>query len=102
MLLSEKVPVAVNCSAVPRAMTGLVGVTAMDTSVFGDEELPPDDGELLLPPPPPQLVTNATISKRTSVLFVFIRYHYGQIGPLYGEKCFPVVTPFTNVTVLSE
>ena len=33
VLLSEKVPVAVNCSVVLRAMLGLVGVTAMDTSV---------------------------------------------------------------------
>jgi hypothetical protein len=33
VLLSEKVPVAVNCSLVPRAMIGLADVTAMDTSV---------------------------------------------------------------------
>ncbi len=33
VLLSEKVPVAVNCSVVPRAIRGLVGVTAMDLSV---------------------------------------------------------------------
>src|SRR5208283_3742291 len=33
VLLSEKVPVAVNCSVVPRAILGLAGVTAMDTSV---------------------------------------------------------------------
>jgi hypothetical protein len=32
-VLSEKVPVAVNCLFVPAAMLGLVGVTAMDTSV---------------------------------------------------------------------
>jgi len=31
--LSEKVPVALNCCAVPRAMLVLAGVTAMDTSV---------------------------------------------------------------------
>ncbi len=30
--LSEKVPVAVNCSVVPRVMTGFAGVTARDTS----------------------------------------------------------------------
>ena len=33
VVLSEKVPVAVNCWVVPLAMLGLVGVTAMDTSV---------------------------------------------------------------------
>ncbi len=33
VLLSENVPVAVNCSFVLRAMPGLVGVTAIDTSV---------------------------------------------------------------------
>jgi hypothetical protein len=32
---SEYVPVAVNCLVVPSAMLGLVGVTAMDTSVAG-------------------------------------------------------------------
>jgi hypothetical protein len=32
VLLSEKVPVAVNCSVVPGAMPGLAGVTAIDTS----------------------------------------------------------------------
>jgi hypothetical protein len=35
VLLSEKVPVAVNCWVVPKAMTGLAGVIAMDTSVAG-------------------------------------------------------------------
>ncbi len=33
VVLSEKVPVAVNCHVVPRAMLGLVGVTEMDTRV---------------------------------------------------------------------
>lgn len=85
VLLSEKVPVAVSCSAVPRAMDGLVGVTAMETSVF-DEEDDDEDEELELPPPPPQLATNATISKRMSVLFIFIcknsfLYIYYQMQP---------------------
>ncbi len=35
VLLSEYVPVAVNCWDVPIAMPGLAGVTAMDTSVTG-------------------------------------------------------------------
>ncbi len=72
VLLSEKVPVAVSCSAVPRAMDGLVGVTAMETSVFEEEDDDEEDEELELPPPPPQLVTNATTSKRMSILFIFI------------------------------
>ncbi len=33
MVLFEKVPVAVNCCVVPRAMLGVAGVTAMDASV---------------------------------------------------------------------
>ena len=35
VVLSEKVPVAVNCLDVPLAMLGLVGVIAIDTSVAG-------------------------------------------------------------------
>ena len=35
VVLSEKVPVAVNCLAVPLAILGLVGVIAIDTSVAG-------------------------------------------------------------------
>ncbi len=35
VVLSEKVPVAVNCCVVPLAMLGFAGVTAMDTSVAG-------------------------------------------------------------------
>jgi hypothetical protein len=35
VVLSEYVPVAVNCCFVPRAMLGLVGVTAMDTRMAG-------------------------------------------------------------------
>jgi hypothetical protein len=32
---SEKVPIAVNCSVVPRAILGLVGDTLIETSVAG-------------------------------------------------------------------
>lgn len=73
VLLSEKIPVAVNCWEVATAMLGLVGLTARDTSVAPDDELP----LLLLPPlllplpPPPQLMTSATISKM-SPMFNFI------------------------------
>ena len=35
MVLSENIPVAVNCCVVLGAMVGLVGVTAMDTSAAG-------------------------------------------------------------------
>jgi len=35
VVLSEYVPVAVNCFVVPSGILGLVGVTAMDTSVAG-------------------------------------------------------------------
>ncbi len=35
VVLSEKVPVAVNCCVVPRVILGLVGVTEMDTSTAG-------------------------------------------------------------------
>jgi hypothetical protein len=33
VVLSEKVPVAVNCGFIPRGLLGLTGVTAMDVSV---------------------------------------------------------------------
>ena|SRR5208283_3145534 len=68
VLLSEKIPVAVNCSGVATAMPGLTGETMMDTSVAPDEELP----LLLPPPPPPQPMTNAAI-KRMRTIFNFIR-----------------------------
>jgi hypothetical protein len=48
VVLSEKVPVAVNCWVVPRAMLGMVGVTAMETRIAGvtvrvvEPEMPPD------------------------------------------------------------
>ena len=35
VVLSEKIPVAVNCGFIPRGLIGLTGVTAMDTSVAG-------------------------------------------------------------------
>jgi hypothetical protein len=35
VVLSENVPVALNCCVVPGAMLGLAGVTAMETSVAG-------------------------------------------------------------------
>lgn len=38
VVLSVNVPVAVHCCAVPLAIEGLVGVTAMDTSVAGVTE----------------------------------------------------------------
>jgi hypothetical protein len=67
VVLSEKVPVAVNCWVVPRAMLGLVGVTAMETSVFS---LP------VLPPPPPQpakkTAINATSSRYVYDLFFIV------------------------------
>jgi len=46
VLLSEKVPVAVNCCAFPAATDGFFGVTAIDTS-FGS-------GEFWLPEPEAQ------------------------------------------------
>ena len=54
VVLSENVPVAVNCCVVRAAMLGLVGVTAMDTSVMS------------LPPPPPlqPVSMRPTISKQ--------------------------------------
>lgn len=65
MLLSEKVPVAMNCWVVATAMFGLVGVTVMDTSAAPDE-LPP-----AAPPPPPQPAASTAIS-RTRNIFNFI------------------------------
>lgn len=53
VVLSENVPVAVNCCVVPLATEGLVGVTAMDTSVAGvtvivvDPDVLPDEAVIV-------------------------------------------------------
>jgi len=53
---SENVPMAVNCSAVPLTMLGLVGVTAMDMSVAGvtvravDPDILPDVAAIVVKP----------------------------------------------------
>jgi hypothetical protein len=60
--LSEKVPLAVNCSVVPRAMLGFIGVIVIDTSV----------GEGALDPPPLQPAVRTRISKRIGILLDFI------------------------------
>lgn len=61
VLLSEKVPVAVNCWDVPMAMAALVGVTAMDTSVFDNKEPPP---------PPPQPASSTDVSKKVIIFLI--------------------------------
>lgn len=60
---------AVNCSVVPRAIEGLVGVTATETRVFGA-------ASLLLNPA--QTVAKANISKKTNLLLDFINAHSGR------------------------
>ena len=56
VVLSENVPVAVNCCVVPLRMFGLVGVTAMDTSVAEvtvsvvDPDTPPDVALIVVEP----------------------------------------------------
>jgi hypothetical protein len=56
VVLSEYVPVAVNCWVVPSAMLGLVGVTAMDTSVAEvtvsvvEPDIPPDVAVIVVEP----------------------------------------------------
>ncbi len=58
VVLSEKVPVAVYCRVVPRAMLGLVGVTEMDTSVAPVmvkavvPKIPPDAAVMVVDPVP--------------------------------------------------
>jgi hypothetical protein len=66
--LSEKVPVAVNCSLVPRAIFGFTGVIAIDRSVG---EGVPD------PPPPPQPAARTRIRKRIGILLDFIDSYSG-------------------------
>ena len=56
MLLSEKIPVAVNCRIVPFAMLGLCGVTSMDCSVAAvtdksvEPEIAPRVAEMVVDP----------------------------------------------------
>jgi hypothetical protein len=58
VVLSENVPVAVNCCVVPSAMLGLVGVIAMDTSVavvtvtVVDPDVPPELAVIFALPEP--------------------------------------------------
>ena len=66
VVLSEKVPVAVNCWDVKTAMLGLVGVTAMDTSAFGAGLLPPP------PPHPAKSTVMKAASTRYAQVFIFI------------------------------
>src|SRR6266567_4036656 len=58
VVLSEKVPVAVNCWLVPLAMEAVAGVTAIETSVGGGAELPP-----------PQPATSMINGIRSRILF---------------------------------
>ena len=72
VVLSEYVPVAVNCSVVPGAMLGLAGVTAIEESVtVGALVVPPPSP----PPPPLQLIINKGIKTKKSSLLNFIDAH---------------------------
>src|ERR1700682_4322084 len=57
VLLSEKVPVALNCCAVPSCIEGFVGVTAMEDNV--------GPGGAELPDPQPQAASAATWTQRS-------------------------------------
>ena len=58
VVLSENVPVAVNCCVVPLAMPGLAGVRAMDTNVASEmvivvsPVMPPDEALIVVLPAP--------------------------------------------------
>ena len=80
VVLSEYVPVALNCWFVPAAMFGFAGVTAMETSVFVVVVEPPP------PPPPPQPEIATSSNNRMKSLFDFIagylrRDHAWNISP---------------------
>jgi hypothetical protein len=71
VVLSEYVPVAVNCCVAPIKMLGLAGVTAMEASVAAPPPPPP--------PPPPHFTSAADIIKHNNrantilnLLFVFM------------------------------
>ena len=66
VLLSEYVPMAVNCAVVPIAIEGFIGITATETSLFS---------AALLVVTPPQTIARTTISKRMIILFDFIDTH---------------------------
>lgn len=94
VVLSEKVPVALNGWVVPRAMLGFAGVTAMETNVIGVEPLPP--------PPPPQPAITARSSKGTKRLFDLIDTHTRRdqarhIGP---SLQIPHVSPHLHNNVI--
>ena len=75
-VLSEYVPVALNCCVVPVAMEGLAGDTEMDASV-GVVLPPPPPPPPPPPSPPPHAAINVNSSKRISILPDFIYIHSG-------------------------
>ena len=90
--LSEYLPVAVNCSVVPRGMLGFVGVTVIEESVTVGVPDPP------LLEPPLQLVISKRIGTRKSSLFNFIdahslRYQGRRIGAALQV---PHMSPFLH------
>jgi hypothetical protein len=56
LLLSEKIPVAVNCLVVPSAMLGLTGDTSIEMRAAG----PPPASKLALPPLQPNAKLNSS------------------------------------------
>lgn len=70
LVLSEKMPVAMNCLVVPRAMLGFVGVTSIEASVFALT----NGLKLAVPPLQPnrRLNNSATYIKRSNLLFKYI------------------------------
>jgi hypothetical protein len=80
VVLSENVPVAMNCWVLPSAMPGFIGVTAIERSTAGDVPDAP-----VLEPPPPHAVTSKKMMIEKSHLLDRIdthslRYQVWHIG----------------------
>jgi hypothetical protein len=83
VVLSENIPVALNCWAVPMAILGFVGVIEMETKVFGDTPLPPQPA-------------TANISTRRNTLINFINFHscWNQTRLIGPSPQIPHMPPF--------
>lgn len=81
-LPSENLPVAVNCSTVPRSITGSAGVTAIETNARGGG--PPMPGPKL---PPPQALNRLRHTKMAEARYRFME--------LFGLGSVPIAKVFS-------
>jgi len=113
--LSEKVPVAVNCSVLPFAIEGFAGVTAMDTSVAAvtvrvvDPVMPPETALIVLVPvatpvanPPAVIVATVVVTELHVAVLVKFCVELSENVPVAVNCCFVplAIEGFAGVTAI--